>query len=445
MATATFQLGSIPVRVGPAFFLVAAIIGGSRLDEPLLLVTWVAVVFVSILIHELGHAAAFRAFGHSTRIELYGMGGRTFGEGRPLSTTGEVLVSLGGPVAGFLCGFVVLELSRRVGFEGRLMRVVVGDLLWVNLGWGALNLLPISALDGGHVARALLQRAAGDRGRRMAAQLAVIVSAVAVVAALWYGTAWGALLAAYFGADSYNQLGEGRDDRLLPRLSEGFRLLNESSLDEAQAIAAEGLETARTPQGLRAAVELMAWAQLRKGDPGEGLRALQRFPVDVEPTPDLLGQLLLAAGRAQDAIEPLARAWREEPTESRARRLADSVIQTRNFRRVEALFQGPAGQREDGGALAMVESAAFEAGEIEAAERIARLRFERHGDPLGAYNAACALARLGRPEDAERWLEKAIAAGFDNARTIAEDPDLAPLRHRQSFQEIVRPVLTRAE
>jgi hypothetical protein len=49
----------------------------------LYLAVWTAVVFVSILIHELGHALAFASCGQASRIVLYHFGGLTVPVGLP--------------------------------------------------------------------------------------------------------------------------------------------------------------------------------------------------------------------------------------------------------------------------------------------------------------------------------------------------------------------------
>lgn len=49
-------------------------------------------------------------------------------------------------------------------------------------------------------------------------------------------------------------------------------------------------------------------------------------------------------------------------------------------------------------------------------------------DASALYNRACALARLGRPEDAITAVETAIGAGYADAAHIRSDPDLESLR-----------------
>ncbi len=47
----------------------------SNPGQGILLLMWIAAVFVSILIHELGHALAMRRYGISSYIVLYHFGG----------------------------------------------------------------------------------------------------------------------------------------------------------------------------------------------------------------------------------------------------------------------------------------------------------------------------------------------------------------------------------
>ena len=62
---------------------------------------WVVAVFLSVLVHEMGHALAIRALGVQPWITLYGMGGLTSHRGGRLPPKTQILVSLAGPAAGF--------------------------------------------------------------------------------------------------------------------------------------------------------------------------------------------------------------------------------------------------------------------------------------------------------------------------------------------------------
>src|SRR5262245_61996593 len=92
----------IPLSVDASFFMIVGVLGANRLARPALLVQWIVVVFVSVAIHEFGHALVGRAFGLSPQILIYGMGGLTsWSEPRPVTPTRRIAISLAGPMAGF--------------------------------------------------------------------------------------------------------------------------------------------------------------------------------------------------------------------------------------------------------------------------------------------------------------------------------------------------------
>ena len=71
-----FKIAGIPVRVEPIFFVIAVLFG-LRYDSLHLIIVWVVCTFVSILVHELGHGFALKAFGQPSAIVLHGFGGVT--------------------------------------------------------------------------------------------------------------------------------------------------------------------------------------------------------------------------------------------------------------------------------------------------------------------------------------------------------------------------------
>lgn len=172
----SFRLFGFPVRVHPLFWFGALLLGAGALHGGIeFLLIWVGVVFVSVLVHELGHALAYRACGRRSSIVLWMFGGLTVADPEVRTRTQKVLVSLAGPVAGFvLCGAVYLSHqatgwgSLRNGVEVAYLYTL---LIFVNLYWGVLNLLPVFPLDGGQVARELCAARYGGRGDRVAFQL----------------------------------------------------------------------------------------------------------------------------------------------------------------------------------------------------------------------------------------------------------------------------------
>jgi pimeloyl-ACP methyl ester carboxylesterase len=57
--------------------------------------------------------------------------------------------------------------------------------------------------------------------------------------------------------------------------------------------------------------------------------------------------------------------------------------------------------------------------------------------PTAAYNLACVDAREKKLDAAFKQLERAIGAGFDEEETLKEDPDLAPLRGKPQWANIL--------
>jgi Zn-dependent protease len=159
----------IPIRVHPSFWL-GSLIFGQSLGSPELIFLWVICSFVSILIHELGHALTAEAYGWPTEIVLY------FGGGLAMSQRGynetpwkSILVSLMGPVAGFLLLGVIFVVMIGMAFSGQVrtpeaasdfsyyLQQALSYLFIMNLYWGLLNLIPVMPLDGGQIARSLCE------------------------------------------------------------------------------------------------------------------------------------------------------------------------------------------------------------------------------------------------------------------------------------------------
>jgi len=207
-----FSIGEIPVRVHPLFWLIALLLGSS--GDLLTIPVWIVVVFISILIHELGHALAFRFYGIRSQIVLHAMGGLTIPESTPWGSgwasispnpRQQIIISLAGPFAGFsfavlimavtalaggslltsnLFGFIPLPLTAIMPFGGQVLSIFMTMLLFVNVFWGIFNLLPVYPLDGGQVTRnALIQYDPRD-GARKSLWVSVIAGAVIALAGL---------------------------------------------------------------------------------------------------------------------------------------------------------------------------------------------------------------------------------------------------------------------
>jgi len=228
-----FSVTGVPVRVHPLFWLIALLLGstGSLLEIPI----WILVVFISVLIHELGHAMAFRFYGVHSQIVLHAMGGLTIPEAAPWgsgwakvspSPKQQIVISLAGPFAGFLFavlvmvivmftggtlhtsmlfGFIPLPLTAVLG--GQVLSIFITLLLFVNVFWGMFNLLPVFPLDGGQVTRNILVQYDPYDGARRSMWVSVVVGGtIALFGLLVMRSVYIALLFGILAFQSYQML-----------------------------------------------------------------------------------------------------------------------------------------------------------------------------------------------------------------------------------------------
>lgn len=234
-----FNLAGFPVRVHPLFWLIALLLGSGS-GDPLQILIWVLVVFVSILIHELGHALAFRRYGLSSQIILHFSGGLTVPESTlwgsrwanvALGPNEQIFISVSGPGAGFLfaaliiggvivsggsilttrlLGFIPLPVFASLPFGGQILGALITSLLWVNIFWGLINLMPVYPLDGGNVARYILLQVDPINGVRKSLWVSVITGGlIALIAFFLLHSVYMAILFGFLAFQSYQSL-QGR-------------------------------------------------------------------------------------------------------------------------------------------------------------------------------------------------------------------------------------------
>jgi len=237
-----FKLFGIPIRIHPFFWLVAVLLGASNRGVPEILI-WVAAVFLSILIHELGHALLIQAYGFHPWVVLYGMGGVTCHDpaenyGSKANTTqGQMSVSFAGPLAGFLLAAALLAILYLAGFKQHIIfrepwhlrpfwaelsnlaglgngnmewtrrADFVNDIFFISVFWGLINLLPIYPLDGGHIFREFLLYMNPQDGIRQSLILSILTAGlIAVYGVFKLQDYYIAILFAYLAYESFTAL-----------------------------------------------------------------------------------------------------------------------------------------------------------------------------------------------------------------------------------------------
>lgn len=85
---------------------------------------------------------------------------------------------------------------------------MLNDILWINLYWGIVNLLPVLPLDGGHISEALFEKRDGHRGKRKALVLSAWVAAILAVLGLLTQSLYLAMMYGVLAVGSVQKLEE---------------------------------------------------------------------------------------------------------------------------------------------------------------------------------------------------------------------------------------------
>ena len=244
-----FWLFGFHVRVHPAFFILPILLGRGLIPSDVNTgVGWLILIFVffvSILVHELGHALAFRYYGIHSRIVLHWMGGVAIPESsgnvwapraaRSLTPNQQIVVSLAGPIAGLLLAIAMMGMVLAVGgkviiapgmlpipipiLEGTILgQSAVVEMIFfsgiiLNVVLNVFNLIPIYPLDGGHIARNIMIQFDPREGLRNSIILSMVVAILVAVVAFRYGDKFLGFFFGYMAWLNYQMLQPYRGPR----------------------------------------------------------------------------------------------------------------------------------------------------------------------------------------------------------------------------------------
>ncbi|MBP5620734.1 MAG: hypothetical protein J6X44_01835 [Thermoguttaceae bacterium] len=213
-----FKIFGFPVRVMVSFWLICVFFSPFLRGQngPWLfgLLGWSAAVFLSILIHELGHAFAMRkVYGSTPTIDLgigrtssgaFVFGGLTTatGDGAPIK---RALTAAAGPIAEITAAFALALLLIPLGFRFERTTILgvipaisanvdsfrffgslpliyltycfVEGFVFVGIVWGLFNLAPILPCDGGQILLSVLGQSLGTNGVRITLIVSIVLSA----------------------------------------------------------------------------------------------------------------------------------------------------------------------------------------------------------------------------------------------------------------------------
>ena len=241
-----FVLLGIPVRVHPFFWLLGIFLGMqiAKDGRPDLILLWLLALFISILVHEFGHAMAYRYYGISSHVVLYHFGGlaisddvySAYASQQSGHQRNQIVISAAGPVAQLLLATVVVALVRAAGYQlpislpgykapiifeffsetwivgsglqtfNETLQAFIFYLLFPSVFWALLNLLPIYPLDGGQISRELFMVFNVQDGIRHSLILSIGTGILVAVYGLIHSSLFMAMMFGLLAYSSYQTL-----------------------------------------------------------------------------------------------------------------------------------------------------------------------------------------------------------------------------------------------
>lgn len=397
-----------------------------------------AIVFSAALAHELGHALYAVMCGSRANILLHVLGAHTQIEPR-LSRGRELVSTLVGPFVSIGLGLLLFRVHRAWPASSWLAIAT-----WVNLGWGAINLLPVLPFDGG---RALLA-AVGDQRRATALLLSGTFALVIALEGLVVLRS--APVIFVFGAAAVASLFSWAEQRrreieqaldLPNQLVRARGLLATGEYEPARQLATRVGARASSNGTANAAWELVAWAELELGFAERAHATLGRIRPASEVDNYCLAAVQAARGQTRHAIGLLERASALKDMLQATKLLIDLHARLGSFDRACAVASAGLAVLAPDDTRRVIE-AAFEANAFGPATKLAGELFAVTGSPDDAVSHAYGLARLGDRTTAKRifsQLVKLLSNWQMHKKTLARLRDLAA---RPDLSELIGPELS---
>ncbi len=205
-----FVIFGYPVVVHWWFWILCLFVGMNYADQPgrdaiIAFLSSAAVLFISILLHELGHAWARKRCGSPrSEILLHGMGGLCSGPGY-FTRNQSVFISAMGPVVNFILAGIAFLMAQALPASGNVPFAAIAFISMMysfNLWIGLFNLLPIWPLDGGQIFHALTSNKSPGLGPKVGMILGGIC---AVAGMLLFGSIFMLFLFGYLAYINYQR------------------------------------------------------------------------------------------------------------------------------------------------------------------------------------------------------------------------------------------------
>ena len=196
------RIGGIPLRVHPSWFIILVLftlafqreVAQLPAAQGLVWASWLTgfltalLLFVSVLLHELGHSVmALREGVKVSSITLFLLGGVARVEKECPTPMGALRVAAAGPAVSLILAAALLASMHAAGHVNPLLGNLVTQLGWLNLILALFNLLPGLPLDGSLILKALVWQWTGSqrKGIQVATASGRCLSLLAMMIGFW--------------------------------------------------------------------------------------------------------------------------------------------------------------------------------------------------------------------------------------------------------------------
>ena len=372
--------GKIPIAIHSGFWLVAAIIGFLNSGSFLGTILWIGIIFVSVLVHELGHAVTALSFGLKPRIEFIAFGGLTYHRGDKLPLWKQFFIVLNGPLFGFGLFAIAFLLLKFSVFTTPLVQDVIRGFYWVNLLWTILNLVPVMPLDGGQLLRVVMELFFGVKGFKYSLIIGAAVAALLSLGCFLYQQYLIGALFFLFAFQSYDTW------RKMRPFSEPDR---DEDLKNALEAAESDLQLGRKTEAL---------AEFEK------IRSKAKEGMIYNLATQYLAFLHYDMGKSKEAY--------------------DLLLSIRKH------------LSSDG--LTLLHKASFDQKDYALVAELSGPCFQAFPTPETAFRNAVASAQLGEVKPAVGWLETAFQEGLENIQEVARQQVFDKIRTDSHFQGFLK-------
>lgn len=370
----------IPIRIHSVFWILAFGIGylnsGGDLAK---MFVWVAIILVSVLFHEFGHALTALAFGQKSTIELVALGGVTRRRGGNLSLWKEFLIVLNGPLCSLILAYLAAFVFGLTSPKANPLWIYALDVTSkVNIFWTILNLLPVQPLDGGHLLRIVFEAIFGLRGVKIAYFLSIVFSVTIAVLSFAGGELFIGAFFLMFTFESY-------------RLWQASLSVTTKDTDMVTQIMFKEAEK-----------------DLRSGNSQAGMNKLREIRQQTQKgviylmASQVLSEHLSEEGQYQEAYEILSPLKGKLPPDK----------------------------------LRLLQQLAYRTGDLASTISVGSKAYQASPTYDVALTNALAHAQLGEDRPAVGWLQRALKDGMPNLRAILSKKEFDGIRNSNLFKQL---------